>query len=471
MNKFFPKIAFIIYLMLISSVAKADLNLELPDLNLPALGDNSGHYISAVKETQQGLNILRNLRARGLLIEDPEVNLWIRSLGNKLRASAPSTATPFYFAVSKNISVNAFATIGGVVVVNAGLILRTDSESELAAVMAHEIAHVTQRHIQRIIAEAETNKFATGAALVVGAIAATQDSQAGAAILNATLAGAAHQQFSFGRSAESEADRVGLRILANAGFNPMGMPSFLQKLERFGNSNTAAITEMLQNHPLSVKRVADTSFRAQRYGAFKGREDVSYLYMREKVRALASRSFVTPNNVPTKIKNYANALRLKQRGAYAEAQRVSKIQNTKNVNEAILISELYNQQGQYKQTVSLLNSLIRVYPGNEAMSAILAQALVSLGQVQQAWRVLKDINVSEQTSLEVFEIKQEVARLMGNNSLAYRAVAERSMRSGRYKSAELQLQQAIRLPGSNINELQEMQQMLNSINSIKKVKR
>ena len=471
MNRFFPKIAFIIYLMLVTSVAKADLNLELPDLNLPALGDNSGHYISAVKETQQGLNILRNLRARGLLIEDPEVNLWMRSLGNKLRASAPSTATPFYFAVSKNLSVNAFATIGGVVVVNAGLILRTDSESELAAVMAHEIAHVTQRHIQRIIAEAETNKFATGAALVVGAIAATQDSQAGAAILNATLAGAAHKQFSFGRSAEAEADRVGLRILANAGFNPQGMPSFLQKLERFGNSNTAEITEMLQNHPLSVKRVADTSFRAQRYGAFKGRENVSYLYMREKVRALASRSFVTPNNVPAKIKNYANALRLKQRGAYAEAQRVSKIQNTKNVNEAILISELYNQQGQYKQTVSLLNSLIRVYPGNEAMSAILAQALVSSGQVQQAWRVLKDINESEQTSLEVFEIKQEVARLMGNNSLAYRAVAERSMRSGRYKSAELQLQQAIRLPGSNITELQEMQQMLNSINSIKKAKR
>ena len=471
MNRFFPKIAFIIYLMLVTSVAKADLNLELPDLNLPALGDNSGHYISAVKETQQGLNILRNLRARGLLIEDPEVNLWIRSLGNKLRASAPSTATPFYFAVSKNLSVNAFATIGGVVVVNAGLILRTDSESELAAVMAHEIAHVTQRHIQRIIAEAEKNKFATGAALVVGAIAATQDSQAGAAILNATLAGAAHKQFSFGRSAEAEADRVGLRILANAGFNPLGMPSFLQKLERFGNSNTAEITEMLQNHPLSVKRVADTSFRAQRYGAFKGREDVSYLYMREKVRALASRSFVTPNNVPAKIKNYANALKLKQRGAYAEAQRVSKIQNTKNVNEAILISELYNQQGHYKQTVSLLNSLIRVYPGNEAMSAILAQALVSLGQVQQAWRVLKDINESEQTSLEIFEIKQEVARLMGNNSLAYRAVAERSMRSGRYKSAELQLQQAIRLPGSNITELQEMQQMLSSINNIKKVKR
>jgi len=471
MKKIITQIAFSLFLMTYAYSTMADLNLELPDMNLPSLGDNSGHYVSAVKESQQGLRVLRNLRAKGLLIENPEVNLWIRSLGNKLRASAPSTATPFYFAVSKDASVNAFATIGGVIVVNAGLILRTESESELAAVIAHEIAHVTQRHIQRIIADAKSNRFATGAALVLGALAASKDSQAGVAILNATLAGAAHKQFSFGRSAEAEADRVGLRILANAGFNPMGMPRFLQKLERFGNSNTAEIREMMQSHPLSVKRVADTSFRAKQYGAFNGREDISYLYMREKVKSLASQSFVTPNNVPLKIKNYANALKLKKRGAALEAMRASKIQKTNNINETILIAELNNQQKKYQQTITLLNTFVQIYPGNEAISAPLAQAYLSSGQIQKAWRVLSDINESEQTSLEIFEIKQEVARLLRNNSRAYRAVAERSLRSGRYKAAELQLRQAIRLPGSNLTELQEMQTMLNNISSIKKLKR
>ena len=150
--------ALILGVFLYSLNANAELNLELPELNLPDLGGNSGHYISAVKEEAQGLRILRSLRARGVLIENPEVNLWIRSLGNKLAARAPNTATPFYFAIAKNLSVNAFSTIGGVVVVNAGLVLRSDSESELAAVMSHEIAHVTQRHIQRIIAESEKNK-------------------------------------------------------------------------------------------------------------------------------------------------------------------------------------------------------------------------------------------------------------------------------------------------------------------------
>ena len=457
-------------LFLLSFNANAELNLELPDLNLPDLGGNSGHYISAVSETQQGLRILRALRARGSLIENPEVNLWIRSLGNKLTARAPNTATPFHFAIAKDLSINAFATLGGVVVMNAGLILRSETESELAAVMAHEIAHVTQRHIQRIIAEAEKNKFATGAALVVGALAASQNSEAGAAILNTTLATAAHKQLSFGRGAESEADRVGLRILASAGFNPQAMPSFLQKLEQFDDSKTADIREFLQNHPLSVKRVADTTTRAKKYGPFKGRENISYLYMREKVRALTSASVPTPQAVSAKIKNYANALKLKQRGAYAQAIQSSKIKNTRNISEAVLLAELYNKQRQYQQAITLLNPLIRIYPGNEAITAPLAQAYASLGNVQQSWRVLQDVNVSEQTSLEIFEIKQEVARLMRNNSSAYRAVAERSIRTGRYKSAELQLQQAIRLPGSSLIELQEMQQLLNSINSIKTVR-
>ncbi len=468
MNKRNKLAAFFCCLFLLSNNVKAELNLELPDLNLPDIGGSSGHYISAVQEAETGLKVLRGLRARGALIENPEVNLWIRSLGNKLTTRAPNTAAPFHFAVAKNLSVNAFATLGGVVVVNAGLILRSDSESELAAVMSHEIAHVTQRHIQRIIADAEKNKFATGAALVVGALAATQDSEAGVAILNTALAATAHKQLSFGRSAEAEADRVGLRILASAGFNPQAMPSFLQKLEQYDDTNTASIREFLQNHPLSVKRVADTTTRAKKYGAFKGRENISYLYMREKVRALTTPNSSAPNNVSENIKNYSTVLKLKQRGAYDQALQTSKIKNTRNISEAVLLAELYIKKRQYQKAIALLNPLVKIYPGNEAISAPLAQAYMSSGNINQAWRVLEEINVSEQTSLEIFEIKQEVARLMRNNSLAYRAVAERSIRTGRYKSAELQLRQAIKFPGSSITELQEMQQMLVNIRSIKK---
>lgn len=455
----------------LSSGVNGELNLELPDLNLPSLGGANDVFITSSKERNYGLRILRRARAKDVLIEDPEISLWIRSLGNKLTAQAPNTSSPFYFAVAKNLSVNAYATLGGVIVVNAGLILRSDSESELASVIAHEIAHVTQRHIQRIIAESEKNKFATGAALVAGAIVATQNPEAAAAVLNTTLAASAHQQLAFGRNAESEADRVGLRILASAGFNPHAAPSFLRKLERFDHNNLADIREFLQSHPLSVNRVSDTVLRANQYGDYKGKENVSYLYMKEKLRALMTKNMASPNDLPTNIKNYADTYKLKQKGSYLQALQLSQFKQTRNISEAILLAQLYNRQNQSQQTIALLKPLLDIYPGNESLSVPLARAYLFSGRNNQAWSTINAVHVSEQTSLELFEIKQEIARVMGNQSLGFRQVAERSLRTGNYEAAELQFKKALKLPGSTAQELQEIQQTLAEIKTFRKTKK
>ncbi|MEB8431544.1 M48 family metalloprotease [Cocleimonas sp. KMM 6892] len=457
--------------LLLSSSVKADLNLELPDFNLPQLGGHTGSIAASIKERETGLDVLRSLRARGLLIEDPEVNLWIRSLGNRLTARAPSSPNPFYFVVARDTAINAFATLGGVIVINSGLILNTSSESELAAVLSHEIAHVTQRHIPRMIEKAKNNKFATGAALLAGVIAATKDSQAGGAIINATLATTAHQQLAFGREAEAEADRVGLRILASAGLNPQGMPKFLQKLEEYGDSKTAEIREFLQNHPLTIKRVSDTSVRASQFGVFKGKENISYQYMREKVRSLANTTSRAPVSVSAQIKNYSNILLLRKQGAFQQAYNLAENQlSTKNISEAALYAELAIKQRQYNKAISILLPLSKIYPGNEVIAIPLSQAYISLGQIEPAWKIIREIHTTEQTSLEFFEVLQELSRLRGNSSYAYRAVAERNIRTGHYQSARIQLTKAMRLPGSNVNELQEMRQMLDQIKH-KKVKK
>jgi len=456
---------------LISTSAKADLNLELPDFNLPQLGGNTGGIASSIKERETGLDVLRNLRARGLLIEDPEVNLWIRSLGNRLTARAPTSPNPFYFVVARNSDINAFATLGGVIVINSGLILSTSTESELAAVLAHEIAHVTQRHIPRMIAKAESNKFATGAALLAGVIAATKDAEAGSAIINATLATTAHQQLAFGREAESEADRVGLRILASSGLNPQGMPRFLQKLEEYGDSKTAEIREFLQNHPLTIKRVSDTSVRASQLGVFRGKENISYQYMREKVRALINSNSRAPVSVPPQIKNYSKILQLKKQGAFQQAYNLASSQLSSNkISEAILLAELSIKQRQFNKAISVLTPLSKIYPGNESIAIPMSQAYISLGQIEPAWKIINEVHTSEQTTLEFFEVQQELSRLRGNTSYAYRAVAERNIRTGHYQAARIQLAKAMKLPGSNVNELQEMRQMLDQIKN-KKVKK
>jgi len=466
------KYLIIILVSLLSSLPgkplQAELNLELPDLNLPDLGGQS-NYSNVVQNRQLGLKILRRYRRSNKVIEDPEINLWIRALGNKLKSNAPRSSTPLYFVVVKDNAINAFATLGGVIVINSGLILRTKSESELAAVIAHEIAHITQNHISRMIAKANSNKFVKGAAVLAGVIASSKDPQAGQAILSATIATMAHQQLTFSRQAESEADRVGLRILARSGFNPMGMPNFLAKLEQFSDDRNANVTEYLRSHPLTLKRVTDTQIRAKKLGRFHGRENISYRYMREKVRILTYANIPIPANISARVKKYAQALRLKQQRKYQQALRLTG-NSSREVSEAILIAQLLNRQRQYQQAIRILRSLINIYPDDIALSIPLAQAYISTGQVRIAWKLLNEINISEQTSLEFFDVLKETSRLARKTSQAYHAVANRNIRIGDYKSAVLQLRRAIKLPRTTENEIIQMQHQLNEIELFKQNK-
>lgn len=457
------KLAILTICLVCSISTRAELNLELPDLNLPDLGAQSRSFASSSRARQRGLTTLRKFRQSNKIIEDPEINLWIRSLGNRLKSNAPSSS-PIYFIVSKDRSINAFATLGGVIVINAGLILRTNTESELAAVISHEIAHVTQNHIARMIEKASSNKFATGAAVLAGVIASSKDPQAGQAIISATIATMAHKHLSFSRAAESEADRVGLRILARSGFNPIGMPHFLKKLEQFTGDRNANITEYIRSHPLTLKRVSDTLVRAKKLGAFRGRENVSYLYMREKIRALINAATPVPANIPGNIKKYSKAQILKKQRKHPYALKLTG-HSSRKIPEAILIAQLLNRQHQYKKTIHLLKPLIAIYPGDESLSIPLAQAYISTRQVESAWRLLNDISPSEQTSLEFFDVLKEASRLAGKTSQAYRSVANRNIRIGNYKPALLQLRQAIKLPGATGSEIRSIQNQLNSLQS------
>ena len=126
----------------------ADLNLKIPEIEMPDILGSTG-TLGTAQEQQEGLNLLRELRSRRPFIEDPALADWINQLGQRLASRSPNSGK-LYFVIEKNNVVNAYTLTGGVIVINSGLILSTQSESELAAVMAHEIAHVSQRHIARM---------------------------------------------------------------------------------------------------------------------------------------------------------------------------------------------------------------------------------------------------------------------------------------------------------------------------------
>ncbi len=229
--------------------------------NLPDMGTTAGSTLSINQELQIGDFYVRQLRASAPLINDPLLNQYINELGQRLVAHANSVRTPFHFFLIQNDELNAFAFFGGNVVLHSSLFRYTDNESQLASVMAHEISHVTQRHLARAMEEQKRNAPLTWVGALGSILLAIASPQAGMAALTGTLAGTQQGMISFTQANEQEADRIGIQVLQRAGFDPQAMPAFLQKLadqSRFSSKPP----EILLTHPLPDSRLADARNRA-----------------------------------------------------------------------------------------------------------------------------------------------------------------------------------------------------------------
>ncbi|RRZ91001.1 M48 family metallopeptidase [Erwinia sp. 198] len=247
-------------LILLPTLAAQPARADISD-NLPDIGTTAGNTLSVNQELAMGDFYVRQLRASAPLINDPLLNDYINQLGQRLVAHAWSVKTPFHFFLVSNDELNAFAFFGGNVVLHSALFRYTENESQLASVLAHEISHVTQRHLARAMEEQQRNAPLTWVGALGSILLAMANPQAGMAALSGTLAGAQQGVISFTQQNEQEADRIGIQVLQRAGFDPQAMPNFLQKLSdqsRFASKPP----EILLTHPLPDSRLADARNRA-----------------------------------------------------------------------------------------------------------------------------------------------------------------------------------------------------------------
>ena len=240
------------------------------DTQLPSMGSSAGRIASPQEQRQYGFYVLHELRNQSAVLDDALLNDYLNTLGYRLVSYSPQPDQPFTFFVVKDAQINAFALPGGFIGVNAGLITTTANESELAAVLAHEISHVTQQHLVRAV-EAEQKYAPLMVLAMVGAVLATahrspystSNSDIGAI---ATAEGlAAQMQINFTRADESEADRVGIQTLAKANFDPDAMAGFFARMQQvlrpgFDESDVPAL---LMDHPVTVERISEAKARAE----------------------------------------------------------------------------------------------------------------------------------------------------------------------------------------------------------------
>ncbi|MDP3607538.1 MAG: M48 family metalloprotease [Methylophilus sp.] len=266
----------------------SDLDTSLPRdyaNDLPDLGDIAQTVLTPQDEQRIADQIMREVYISDQVLQDPEITDYLQALGNKLAAASPDKRQTFSFFVVNDNSINAFAMPGGVIGVHTGLFIAANNESELASVLGHEIGHVTQRHLARILASQKYDTFKNIATTALALLVARSNPQLATGAMVTASASTLQRQLDYTREHEREADRVGLAILDNAGFDVRAMPSFFTTMQRGTRFVEGSAPSFLRTHPLTAERIADVSNRVQNLSYKQSKDSLDFYLARAKIRA------------------------------------------------------------------------------------------------------------------------------------------------------------------------------------------
>ena len=442
----------------------AEVTNELPDMGSPEAA-----VISHSDERQLGYAIVQQLRDQNALIDDPEINEYVNAVGDRLAAQSPDGAQGFQFFVVKDSVINAFAVPGGFVFINYGLILATNSESELASVLGHEIAHVTQHHIARAI-RAESKQSMTTMAAMLAAIllGAMSHSPSGGNIIEGGIAAAQglaiQQQINFTRDEESEADRVGIGFLAGAGFDTNAMGDFFEVLSRQEGLAATYIPQMLVDHPVTTDRIAEARARAAQFPPRKAKDSQSYALVRERVRVLtapgdtdiekvyAARLAKGEHDMATR---YGEALALMADNKPVEAEKILFELTKEHEGVTMLHSALGQAEvkaGQTNDALGTFKRAVKLFPRNVPITVRYAESLVAAGNAKEAHAVLLDLFNNVPPTPEQIRLTANTASAAGDTGDAYYYMGEYQIAGGNLQLAAMQYQLALASP--NLTQIQ-----------------
>jgi predicted Zn-dependent protease len=446
---------------------------NVPATGLPDLGDVVGiDDFSPAQERQLGEEIMREVRRDPAWLDDPEVEEYINRLGQRLVAASSDPGRAFEFFVVKDPMLNAFALPGGYIGLHTGLIIAAQSESELAGVVAHEIGHVTQRHIAQLIGKQKQMSMVMLAS-ILAAIAA-RDSRIGEAAVASGVAGATQAQLSYSRDFEREADRLGLQTLEAAGFDVRGMAGFFERLQRATRLYENNAPAYLRTHPLNTERIADMENRVMnmRYRQVPDSADFNFVRMRLRVQSLspaeAVRAFagLVAGNPDDEALRYGLALAQLRLGQLDDAARsLDELRRRAKPSPfiAILSGEVSIARRDTDAAINTLTAACKVFP--ESMSAVyaLANAQIAGGRAQDAERAMRRALASRSGDKRLWSLLARANAALGKRTAQHRAQAEVYALQGGYRAAAEQLELARSAGDGDFYELSAVDARLREI--------
>jgi predicted Zn-dependent protease len=436
------------------------------DIRLPDMGSPADAILNNTEEAQIGRAIMRDIRNSGQVVEDPLVTEYLNDIGSRIAAQTNEGQHSFTFFAVQDGRINAFALPGGYVGVHTGLLEATRNEDELAGVLAHEVAHVTQRHIARAIHANSRQSILTTAmmlgAIIVAAAGGSSDAVQGAmAVAQGT---AMQQQINFTRSNEYEADRVGIAALADAGFDPYGMASFFDVLSRQQTTSPdKRAPEFMRTHPVTTARVAEARSRAKDYPPVQSQDSVSYGVARTRVIVA---DFDTPEQAVAHFesRNYENQNDIERYGRAVAYQRAGRYYEALPIFEALLekdksviayhigLGQTLVALDQWSTAVDVFEQALALFPRNVPLVIEYGERLLELGQPAKAHTLLLDLLNNVPPTPAQVRLIARAASLAGEEAEAYYYMSEYRLMIGDLAGGIGYLQQALELP--DVQEIQ-----------------
>ncbi len=361
--------------------------------NLPTLGDPTLDSFSSQEEQQLGLAFYRSLRANLTFIEDLQINYYLTSIGKRLASHSDAAGDEFHFFIIKAPTINAFAGPAAYIGIHTQLILEAENESQLASVLAHEIAHVSQRHLARAFDNSGQSTALTIATLLAAILVGTQDSQAGQAVLMSGIASSQQSSINFTRSNEYEADRVGIGILTDTGINPEGMVEFFEIL--LDKSPEGGI-EYLRTHPLSSNRVSEAKNRVEKKSEDLPKDNLDFQFTKARLVVLLSQQpeyyiddEVVGDGIIGQYQKALAAIRIQEPDiAIKILQKLSKQHQHPWI--PLALAEAYTVKNDDKAALNILNELAKLYPGYLPVTMAQVNSLNNNGMPDKSIAILKN---------------------------------------------------------------------------------
>jgi len=433
---------------------------------LPNLGEAAQAELSPAMEHRIGESVMLEIRRDPAWLDDPEVTSYVNRLGTRLAAQIRESRQEFEFFVLRDPTLNAFAMPGGFIGVHTGLILAAASESELASVLAHEMSHVTQHHMARLINKSGQGQMTSLLALAVAILAArsSPDLAMGAAMAGQGIA--VQNQLNYSRDFEREADRLGLDLLERSGFDIRGMSSFFERLQKSGRLYENNAPGYLRTHPLTTERLADMGNRIQGRPYKQVPDSLEFQLVRAKLRAQegTSRDAVVEFEARLKDRSFAGSeaavryglaqARLRDGNVAAAEKELNELHRLKAVSPMIetLAAELRSKQGDAAAAVKILRAAQSRFPQERAVTYGLVEALLEARLPQDAIRVTEDDLLNYPSDARMHALQAKTYSMLGKHLQQHRAQAEAYALEGQVAAAVEQLELAQKAGDGNFYE-------------------